>query len=381
MHTQVHYGHASLTPVTRTPALCVLPRGPPLDAADCASHVAAAIREHAAPSASSGGSGGGEACGSSGDDAAGGNSGSGWVLITYDQCHAWQLPQLRPAIEAAYSGPLALVFAEVAPRRLDPPAAASAATARTAGCGSGGCCATVPEPPASQQLHQQQKQQEAEGCCSSAAGGSCVSGSEAPAASVAEASCSNGGGGGGGGADTYTPPPLGGLVWQPPGSGGGSSGSGAEASSSGSSSCSGLALIVWLGPPSSAALTHLQLTHSGAPWARLDPAAGYALSAGLSEGLDRLLRRRYFLVEKARGASIVGLLVGTLGAAGYLEALEALRDLAAQVCGQSLAVWVEILALIWRVAHFETAVSRFRLQRPHLQPKRSREAGKHDTTT
>jgi diphthamide biosynthesis enzyme Dph1/Dph2-like protein len=42
---------------------------------------------------------------------------------------------------------------------------------------------------------------------------------------------------------------------------------------------------------------------------------------------------RYYLVERARGASMVGLLVGTLGAAGYKTALEQLRHLAAEVGG------------------------------------------------
>lgn len=47
--------------------------------------------------------------------------------------------------------------------------------------------------------------------------------------------------------------------------------------------------------------------------------------------MDKLLKRRYYLVERARSASMVGLLVGTLGAAGYLQALSVLRDLAKQV--------------------------------------------------
>ncbi|WIA28647.1 hypothetical protein OEZ86_011183 [Tetradesmus obliquus] len=50
---------------------------------------------------------------------------------------------------------------------------------------------------------------------------------------------------------------------------------------------------------------------------------------GLLPELQRLLKRRYYMVERARGASMVGLLVGTLGAAGYLEALTRVRQLAA----------------------------------------------------
>lgn len=88
--------------------------------------------------------------------------------------------------------------------------------------------------------------------------------------------------------------------------------------------------MLWLGPPSSPALTHLQLSHASCPWLLLDP-DGQGTTEGLSPGLDRLLKRRYYLVERARGATMVGLLVGTLGAAGYKTALEQLRRLAGEV--------------------------------------------------
>lgn len=44
---------------------------------------------------------------------------------------------------------------------------------------------------------------------------------------------------------------------------------------------------------------------------------------------DRCLPFRYFLVEKVREASILGILVGTLGTAGYADVVAALRRLAA----------------------------------------------------
>jgi diphthamide biosynthesis protein 2 len=131
---------------------------------------------------------------------------------------------------------------------------------------------------------------------------------------VAGAEASSSRGSGSSSSNGYSPPPLGGLIWcAPPGG-------------TATPRC-----IIWVGPPSGPALTHLQLTHSAAAWAGIDPADGFKATAGLSDSLSRLLRRRYFLVEKARAASIIGLLVGTLGAAGYLEALEALRKLAGQV--------------------------------------------------
>jgi diphthamide biosynthesis protein 2 len=91
-HTQIHYGHASLTPVTRTPALCVLPRSPlALDAPACAQHMAAALVEH-------GGSGGGS--GAEGDGSSG--SSGGWALVTFDQSYAHEVPQLKSVLAEAY---------------------------------------------------------------------------------------------------------------------------------------------------------------------------------------------------------------------------------------------------------------------------------------
>ncbi|KAG6536166.1 hypothetical protein ZIOFF_001215 [Zingiber officinale] len=42
---------------------------------------------------------------------------------------------------------------------------------------------------------------------------------------------------------------------------------------------------------------------------------------------QRILRRRYYLVEKAKDANIVGILVGTLGVAGYLHIIEQMKEL------------------------------------------------------
>ena len=40
---------------------------------------------------------------------------------------------------------------------------------------------------------------------------------------------------------------------------------------------------------------------------------------------QRMLKRRYFLIEKAREANIIGIVVATLGARGYREVLERLK--------------------------------------------------------
>ncbi|KAG1680338.1 hypothetical protein FOA52_015428 [Chlamydomonas sp. UWO 241] len=52
------------------------------------------------------------------------------------------------------------------------------------------------------------------------------------------------------------------------------------------------------------------------------------LSEGMSPATRALLRRRYFLVEKAKGASIVGILAGTLACAGFTDAIAMVRRLA-----------------------------------------------------
>lgn len=44
---------------------------------------------------------------------------------------------------------------------------------------------------------------------------------------------------------------------------------------------------------------------------------------------SRDLMRRYYLVERAKEASIVGIVVGTLGVAGYNEAIQRVRDIVA----------------------------------------------------
>ncbi|KXZ56090.1 hypothetical protein GPECTOR_2g972 [Gonium pectorale] len=90
-------------------------------------------------------------------------------------------------------------------------------------------------------------------------------------------------------------------------------------------------LYVWVGPEGSSGQQVLQLTHSACEWLSYDPAeagAG-AVRRGLADETRRLHKRRNFVVEKARAANIVGLLVGTLGSAGFLDVISALRRLAA----------------------------------------------------
>nr|CAB3491451.1 unnamed protein product [Digitaria exilis] len=58
---------------------------------------------------------------------------------------------------------------------------------------------------------------------------------------------------------------------------------------------------------------------------RYDPVEN-RLSTDVSQ-LLKVLRRRYYLVEKAKDANIIGILVGTLGVAGYLHIIEQMKEL------------------------------------------------------
>lgn len=91
--------------------------------------------------------------------------------------------------------------------------------------------------------------------------------------------------------------------------------------------------LLWVGPSAdSSALTQLLMTYSTCAWSFYDPSTGGA-QEGLPTEVARRLMRRYYLVEKTREASIVGILVGTLGIAGYAEVIERLRALA-KACGK-----------------------------------------------
>ncbi|XP_063199972.1 2-(3-amino-3-carboxypropyl)histidine synthase subunit 2 [Chroicocephalus ridibundus] len=73
------------------------------------------------------------------------------------------------------------------------------------------------------------------------------------------------------------------------------------------------------------ALTSFMLTWNRCPFSSFDPATGCGRRETLN--VNRALMRRLYLVERARDAKVVGILVGTLGVAGYLVVLQHLREL------------------------------------------------------
>ncbi|KAM7278318.1 hypothetical protein ACFE04_005452 [Oxalis oulophora] len=95
-------------------------------------------------------------------------------------------------------------------------------------------------------------------------------------------------------------------------------------------------LLVWIGSDNSA-FANVVLTYNGCETVRYD-AEGDQLMTDVSQK-QRVLKRRYYLVEKAKDANIVGILVGTLGveivtcfllqqyAAGYLHMIHQMKEL------------------------------------------------------
>jgi diphthamide biosynthesis protein 2 len=185
------------------------------------------------------------------------------------------------------------------------------------------------------QQQDKQQQQQQPGCCTTGAAPQC----DAPYAGSHPVAISSSGSSSSGVSEGHHT--LAGYQWQLP-------------AGMGPQDCG----LAWVGAPDAPALLQLQLTYSGCQWAVLDPSLlppatstdsgssscgnpdgcppafdssslGGALSEGLPLEISRALRRRYYLVERARDASIVGILLGTLGAAGYADAADRLRAAAA----------------------------------------------------
>lgn len=85
-------------------------------------------------------------------------------------------------------------------------------------------------------------------------------------------------------------------------------------------------LLFWVGSDNSA-FANVVLTFNGCDIVRYD-ATEKCLVTELSQQ-RRILKRRYYLVEKAKDANIIGILVGTLGVAGYLHVINLMKELVA----------------------------------------------------
>ncbi|XP_058094195.1 uncharacterized protein LOC131240140 [Magnolia sinica] len=83
-------------------------------------------------------------------------------------------------------------------------------------------------------------------------------------------------------------------------------------------------LLLWIGSDNSA-FANVVLTFNSCEIVRYDAHENH-LVRDLSHQ-KRILKRRYYLVEKAKDANIIGILVGTLGVAGYLHMIHQMKDL------------------------------------------------------
>ncbi|PSS35729.1 Diphthamide biosynthesis protein [Actinidia chinensis var. chinensis] len=83
-------------------------------------------------------------------------------------------------------------------------------------------------------------------------------------------------------------------------------------------------LIYWVGVDS-AAFANVVLTFNGCELVRYDIAENRLVTDVSHQ--RRILKRRYYLVEKAKDANIIGILVGTLGVAGYLHMIHQMKEL------------------------------------------------------
>ncbi|KAF8585866.1 diphthamide biosynthesis protein [Ramaria rubella] len=85
-------------------------------------------------------------------------------------------------------------------------------------------------------------------------------------------------------------------------------------------------IIVYVGPES-LGLTNLLMTHPVNVVISYDPTLQPPTARIESARTNRLLMRRYAVVQQARDADVIGILVGTLGVASYLPLLSHIRNL------------------------------------------------------
>ncbi|CAH1436135.1 unnamed protein product [Lactuca virosa] len=82
--------------------------------------------------------------------------------------------------------------------------------------------------------------------------------------------------------------------------------------------------LFFIGPDNSA-FANVVLTFNSCEIVRYDATENKMLTDTSQQ--RRILKRRYYLVEKAKDAEIVGILVGTLGVAGYLSMIHQIKEM------------------------------------------------------
>jgi diphthamide biosynthesis protein 2 len=269
---QIHYGRASLTKVSHLPAFFVFPRRQ-LDVAAAADALAASdMLRHELP-----------------------------VMVFVDQPHLHQLEELKQALQHR-SVAARLAFPQVPSSFLDPeggrgiapcPRARDACSRAVTCCMDNGGPNGATSPSASSDArdtlpHAPNVGQPFAG--TSGASGPWVAGHRSQAGDDGVGDGTGGGGGGGEeGGSGGSRCSLAGYVWDWP------------TDALPPERCG----FVWVGGEQAPALQQLQLTYSGSPWGVYESEKGL-WREGLPMEMTRLLKRRYYLVEKARNAGIVG---------------------------------------------------------------------------
>eukprot|EP00210_Caulerpa_lentillifera_P000642 g620.t1 len=85
--------------------------------------------------------------------------------------------------------------------------------------------------------------------------------------------------------------------------------------------------FLWIGPLHSELLTQLQLQLATYPWMMFDTESN-ALQEGLLPSVKTILKRRGFLVEKAKEAQIIGILISSISNKTTLTTLKQIKRLA-----------------------------------------------------
>ncbi|KAI3953695.1 hypothetical protein MKW98_017519 [Papaver atlanticum] len=86
-------------------------------------------------------------------------------------------------------------------------------------------------------------------------------------------------------------------------------------------------MLFWIGLENPA-FSNLVLTYNSSDIVRYDPVEN-CIMKDVSQ-TKKILQRRYYIVEKAKDANIIGILVGTLGVAGYLNMINQMKALIAR---------------------------------------------------
>jgi diphthamide biosynthesis protein 2 len=89
------------------------------------------------------------------------------------------------------------------------------------------------------------------------------------------------------------------------------------------------ATLIWVGSEDASAFSQLQLTFYQSPWRVVDTLV-HPPRHRLADvaRLQRTINGRYFLIDMARNVTMVGILVGTLGVAGFRHVIARVRHLA-----------------------------------------------------